>query len=65
MKYRIMISIGVDARDGREALEYAKKLDSQLNSPMAKMMVEAEGIRLFGDGHVVVHQPLLDTGSSA
>jgi len=52
------MSITVDARDDREAYEYAKKLAGLLKSPLVKMAVEGEGIRLSnGDGKPVVHQP--------
>lgn len=58
MRFRIMMSIEVEARDDREALEYAMKFSELLKSPLVKMAVQSEGIRLAnGDGRVVVHQP--------
>jgi len=58
MRFRVTMSITVDARDDREAYEYAKKLAGLLKSPLVKMAVEGEGIRLSnGDGKPVVHQP--------
>lgn len=58
MKYRIAMSIAVDARSDREAHEYAVKLAKLLESPLVRMAVEAESIRLSGnDGSPVVHQP--------
>ena len=46
MRYRVVATIEVEARDDREAWEAAQKLDGLLKSPMAKMMLEGEGIRL-------------------
>jgi len=52
-----MMSVAVEAQNDREAIENAKKLAGLLRSPLVKMAVEAEGIRLCGDGRPVVHQP--------
>ena len=58
MRYRIMMSMAVEARDDRQAHEYATKLAELLKSPLVKMSVEGEGIRLAGgDGRPIVHQP--------
>lgn len=57
MKYRILMSIAVDARDDNQATEYAGKLAGLLKSPLVRMAVEGESVRLFGDGIPVVHQP--------
>lgn len=58
MRYRIVMSVEVEARDDRQAHEYAKKLAGLLKSPLVKMAVEGEGIRLSGsDGRPIVHQP--------
>lgn len=57
MRYRIMMSMVVEARDDREAHEYAKKLSDLLKTPLVRMAVDGEGIRLSGDGQPVVHQP--------
>lgn len=46
MKYRIVATIEVEARDDREAWEAAQKMDGLLKSPMAKMLFDSEGIRL-------------------
>lgn len=54
MKYRIMVSIEVEARDDRQAVEFAKKFDGLLKQPLVKMAVASEGIP---SGDVVVHQP--------
>jgi hypothetical protein len=52
-----MMSMVVEARDDREAHEYAKKLSDLLKTPLVRMAVDGEGIRLSGDGQPVVHQP--------
>ena len=58
MRYRIMMSVAVEAGNDRQAHEHAKKLAELLKGPLVKMAVESEGIRLSGgDGRPVVHQP--------
>ena len=57
MKYRIMMSIEVEARDDHQAHEYATKFAELLKSPLVRMAVSGEGIRLSGDGRPIVHQP--------
>ena len=57
MKYRIAMSMAVEAKDDRQAHEYALKLAELLKSPLVRMAVEGEKIRLSGDGRPVVHQP--------
>ena len=58
MRYRIMMSIAIEARSDKEAHEHAVKLGELLKSPLVKMAVEGDGIRLSsGDGRPVVHQP--------
>ena len=57
MRYRVTMSVEVEARDDREAYEYALKFAELLKSPLVKMAVQGEGIRLSGDGHPIVHQP--------
>ena len=52
-----MMSIEVDARTDSEAYQYAEKLAVLLKSPMVRMAVDGEGIKLAGDGHPVVHHP--------
>ena len=62
MRYRITMSMAVEASNDRQALEQAKKLAELLKGPLVKMAVESEGIRLSGDGRPVVHQPQRETG---
>lgn len=58
MKYRITMSIAVEARDDRQAYECATKLKGLLSQPLVKMAVSGQGIELAdGDGRPVVHQP--------
>lgn len=57
MKYRVLLSIEVEARDDREAYASAKKLKELLKSPFVRMAVEGDGIRLSDDGHPVVYRP--------
>ena len=60
MKYRVTMSIAIEAANDRQAHEYAVKLSKLLKSPFVRMTVEGEGIRLSGDGQPVVHRPLPD-----
>lgn len=62
MRYRIMMSIVVDAAGERQAREYALKIKALLKGPLVKMGIEGEGVRLFDDGRPVVHQPRRETG---
>jgi len=58
MRYRVSMSVEVEARDDREAHEFATKFAKLLKSPLVRMTVESDGIRLAGDdGHPVVYQP--------
>jgi hypothetical protein len=51
------MSVAVEARNDREAYEHALKLKELLKSPLVKMAVEGDGIRLSGDGQPIVHEP--------
>ena len=57
MRYRVMMSMEVEATNDRQAHEYAKKLQGLLKSPMVRMALDGEGIQLSGDGKPIVHQP--------
>lgn len=58
MRYRIYMSIAVEATGERQAQEHAMKLAELLKSPLVRMAVAGEGIQLAaGDGQPVVHQP--------
>jgi len=55
MAHRILVSVDVDSRNDREAVEWAQKLDALLKNPMVRMAIESEGIRVTGQQ---VHQPM-------
>ena len=57
MKYRVQMSIEIDARNDQEAYEAALKLKGLLATPVVKMAVQSEGIQLSGNGRPIVHQP--------
>lgn len=56
MRYRVMMSVQVEARDDREAQAYALKLKALLKNPLVRMQLESEGIRLT-NGDPTVHAP--------
>lgn len=43
------MKVAVDARDDRQAVDWAKKLEKLLKNPMATMAIEAEGIKMLGE----------------
>lgn len=52
------MSVEIEARDERQAHAHALKFSELLKSPLLKMTVEGEGVRLAGDdGHPVVYMP--------
>lgn len=57
MRFRVMMSVEVEASGDAEAYEYAKKLSGLLKGPLVKMAVEAEGIRLANGSQAVVYAP--------
>ena len=57
MRYRIMMSMEIEARDDRQAHERALKLQELLKSPMVRMAVAGDGIQLSGDGQPIAYQP--------
>jgi uncharacterized protein YajQ (UPF0234 family) len=58
MIYRVMMHLDVVAKDGREAVDVAKKLGELLKNPMVRMAIQGENIRLAsGDGQPVVYEP--------
>jgi hypothetical protein len=61
MKYRILMHFVIEARDLNEAAGTAKKLDGLLKTPLVRMAIQDEGIRLaHGDGRPVVYAPTPD-----
>lgn len=57
MRYRVTMSIEVDAVNDAEAYKSAEALAGLLKSPLVRMAVADEGIKLAGDGCPVVHMP--------
>jgi hypothetical protein len=57
VKYRVLMSVVIDARTDREAYECATKLKELLKSPMVKMAAEGAGVTISGDGKPIVHEP--------
>lgn len=58
MRYRQLVHFIVEARDDRDAAEVAKKLDRLLKTPLVRMAIEGEGVKLaHGDGRPVVYAP--------
>jgi hypothetical protein len=58
MNYRQLMHFVIVARDDNEAAEVAKKLDGLLKTPLVRMAIQGEGIRLaHGDGRPVVYAP--------
>lgn len=55
VRYRVFVSIEIDARSDQEAYEHAMKLGELLKSPFVKMAAQGEGVELSGEA--VVHQP--------
>jgi hypothetical protein len=52
--YRILVHVDVDARDDRQAVDWAAKLHELLQNPLVRAAIEAEGIRVTGQQ---VYQP--------
>jgi len=46
MSHRILMHVVVEARDDRQALEWAQKLRELLRNPLVRASIEAEGIRV-------------------
>jgi hypothetical protein len=58
MRHKILMHMIVETRDDRDAAEIAKKLDKLLKTPIVRMAIDGEGIRLaYGDGRPVVYTP--------
>jgi len=49
LRFAIFMKVAVDARDDRQAVDWAKKLEKLLKNPMATMAIEAEGIKMLGE----------------
>lgn len=51
------MQVSVDARDERQAVDWAKKFEKLLKNPMATMAIEAEGIRMVGEPMALQPKP--------
>lgn len=60
VKYRVTMSIRVEARNDEQAHEYALKLKKLLDSPLVRMAVEGDGVRLSDGGRPIVYEPQPD-----
>ncbi len=49
-----MLHVDVAARDDKQAVEWAKKLDDLMKNPLVRMTLEGEGIVVLGQ---LVYQP--------
>lgn len=49
MRFKIFMQVSVDARDPQQAVDWARKFEDLLKNPMAKMAIEAAGIRVVGE----------------
>lgn len=54
MAHRILVSVDVAARDNRQAVDWARKLDELLRNPMVRVAIEGAGIVVQRQQ---VHQP--------
>lgn len=57
MKFKVLMEMTIEARTPQEAREHAVKLKDLVKNPLVRMAIEAEGVRLDGDGQPVVFTP--------
>lgn len=57
VRYRILVSIEVQAADDRQAAAHARKLGELLKGPLVRMAVESEGVPLSNGGDPIVYKP--------
>lgn len=57
MRYRVLMSVIVDAADDNQAYAQAEKLGELLKSPLVRMTVSGSGVALSGDGDPVAYVP--------
>lgn len=58
MRYRVLMSVEIEASGDQRAYADAVKMKKLLQGPMVKMAVESDGIRLVEDGRPIVHEPI-------
>jgi hypothetical protein len=49
MRFKLFMQVTVEARDERQATEWAKKLEDLLKNPMAEIAIKGAGIRTIGE----------------
>ncbi|HEY6358261.1 MAG TPA: hypothetical protein VIX35_08445 [Vicinamibacterales bacterium] len=57
MRYAIFMKVSVNASSLEQAVDWAKKFEKLLKNPMAKMAIEAEGIRMVGEPMALQPKP--------
>jgi phage FluMu protein gp41 len=57
MKFQVMMSVVIEARTPQEAQEHAVKLKELVKNPLARMAIEAEGVKFVNGGEPVVYKP--------
>jgi len=57
MKFTVLMRMSIEARTPEEAAAHALKLRELVKNPLVRMAIEAEGVRLDGDGQPVVFAP--------
>ena len=53
MKFQVMMSVIIEARDLQEAAAHAVKLKALVKNPLARMAIEGDGVKIVGDEPVV------------
>jgi hypothetical protein len=57
VRFTIFMKVSVNARDQRQAVDWAKKFEALLKNPMAKLAIEGEGIRMIGEPEALQPKP--------
>jgi len=52
-----MMSVVIEARTPQEAADHAVKLKDLVKNPLARMAIEAEGVRFVNGGEPIVYKP--------
>lgn len=58
MRFTLYMQVAVDARDEQQATSWAKKLEGLLKNPVARVAIEAEGIRMVGEPTALRPKPV-------
>ena len=57
MRFAIFMKVSVNARDQKQAVDWAKKFEKLLKNPMATMAIEGEGIQMIGEPTALQPKP--------